>query len=215
MLIIFDCDGVVIDSMRLLTEVESEAHQSVGINMSPKELALRFSGVGDFEVYRILSRETGRVIPPDIAAQIERRKKEVFAERLKPVDGIREALTAIETTPRCIASGTAIDLLYYSLRIVGLYDLFAPHIYSAEMVSRGKPFPDLFLHAASEMGHAPETCLVIEDGVAGVKAGRAAGMRVFGFTGGSHCDHEHADRLKGAGAELVFSNMCELPALID
>ena len=82
------------------------------------------------------------------------------------------------------------------------------------MVPRGKPCPDLFLHAANEMGHAPETCLVIEDGVAGVKAGRAAGMRVFGFTGGSHCDHEHADRLKAAGAELVFSNMRELPALI-
>ena len=214
MLIIFDCDGVVIDSMRLLTEVESEAYKSVGINMSPKELALRFSGVGDFEVYRILAQETGRVIPPDIAARIERRKKEVFAERLKPVDGIREALTAIKATPRCIASGTAVDLLHYSLRIAGLYDLFAPHIYSAEMVQRGKPCPDLFLHAANEMGHAPETCLVIEDGVAGVKAGRAAGMRVFGSTGGSHCDHEHADRLKAAGAELVFSNMRELPALI-
>jgi HAD superfamily hydrolase (TIGR01509 family) len=214
MLIIFDCDGVVIDSMRLLTEVESEAYESVGINMSPKELALRFSGVGDFEVYRILAQETGRVIPPDMAARIERRKKEVFAERLKPVDGIREAVAAIETTPRCIASGTAVDLLHYSLRIAGLYDLFAPHIYSAEMVPRGKPCPDLFLHAANEMGYAPETCLVIEDGVAGVKAGRAAEMRVFGFTGGSHCDPEHADRLKAAGAELVFSNMRELPALI-
>ena len=85
MLIIFDCDGVVIDSMRLLTEVESEAPRSVGIDMSPKELALRFSGVGDFEVYSILAQETGRVIPPDMAARIERRKKEVFAERLKQI----------------------------------------------------------------------------------------------------------------------------------
>ncbi len=191
MLIIFDCDGVVIDSTRLLTEVESEAYRCVGIDMSPKELALRFSGVGDFEVYRILAQETGRVIPPDMAARIERRKKEVFAELLKPVDGIREALAAIETTPRCIASGTAVDLLYYSLRTAGLYDLFAPHIYSAEMVLRGKPCPDLFLHAANEMGHAPETCLVIEDGVAGVKAGRAAGMRVFGFTGASQSRFHH------------------------
>jgi len=215
MLIIFDCDGVVIDSMRLLTEVESEAYQSVGINMSPKELALRFSGVGDFEVYRILSQETGRTIPPDIAVQIERRKKEVFRQRLKPVTGICEALSAIDNTPRCIASGTAVDLLYYSLGIAGLYDLFAPYIYSAEMVLRGKPLPDLFLHAANEMGHAPESCLVIEDGVAGVQAGRAAGMRVFGFTGGSHCDHKHADRLKAAGAELVFSDMRELPTLFE
>jgi beta-phosphoglucomutase-like phosphatase (HAD superfamily) len=201
--------------MHLLTEVESEAYQSVGINMSPKELALRFSGVGDFEVYRILSQETGRVIPPDIAVQIERRKKEVFRQHLEPVAGICEVLSAIDNTPRCIASGTTVGLLYYSLGIAGLYDLFAPHIYSAEMVLRGKPFPDLLLYAANEMGHAPETCLVIEDGVAGVQAGRAAGMRVFGFIGGSHCDHEHADRLKAAGAELVFSDMRELPALIE
>jgi Haloacid dehalogenase-like hydrolase len=114
MLIIFDCDGVIIDSMRLVTEVESEAYRSVGINMSPKELALRFSGVGDFEVYRILSQETGRVIPPDIAAQIERRKKAVFAKRLKPVNGIPEALAAIETTPR--ASPPAPQSICYIIR---------------------------------------------------------------------------------------------------
>ena len=215
MLIIFDCDGVVVNSMHLHTEVESEAYQSVGIDISPKELALRFSGVGDTEVYRILSHETGRAISPDIAVQIERRKKEVFHQRLKPIAGIREVLTAIENTPRCIASGTGVDLLYYSLGIAGLYDLFAPHIYSAEMVLRGKPFPDLFLHAAKEMGHASENCLVIEDGVAGVQAGRAAGMRVLGFIGGSHCDHEHTDRLKTAGAEFVFSDMRDLPTLIE
>ncbi len=214
MLMIFDCDGVVVDSMHLHTEVESEAYQSIGIDISPKELALRFSGVGDAEVYRILSQETGRAIPHDIAVQIERRKREVFSQRLKPVAGIREALAAIENTPRCIASGTGVDLLYYLLGIAGLYDLFAPHIYSTEMVLRGKPFPDLFLHAARELGDAPETCLVIEDGVPGVQAGRAAGMRVLGFIGGSHCDHDHEDRLKAAGAELVFSDMRELPALI-
>ena len=200
--------------MHLHTEVEAEAYRSVGIDISPKELALRFSGVGDVEVYRILSQESGRAIAPGTAVEIERRKKEVFRQRLKPVAGIREALTAIDATPRCIASGTGVDLLFYTLGIVELYDLFAPHIYSAEMVLRGKPFPDLFLHAANEMGHAPETCLVIEDGIAGVQGGRAAGMRVFGFIGGSHCDHEHAVRLKAAGAELVFSDMRDLPALI-
>ena len=215
MLIIFDCDGVLVDSMNLHTEVESEAYRAVGISISPRELALRFSGVGDSEVYRILSQETGRALSPDIAVQIERRKKEVFRQRLKPVAGIREALTAIDATPRCIASGTGVDLLFYTLGIVGLHDVFAPHIYSTEMVLRGKPFPDLFLHAANEMGHAPENCLVIEDGIAGVQGGRAAGMHVFGFIGGSHCDEAHTDRLKAAGAELVFSDMRDLPALIE
>jgi HAD superfamily hydrolase (TIGR01509 family) len=215
MLMIFDCDGVAVDSMHLHNEVESEAYQTIGIGISPKELALRFSGVADAEVHRILSQETGRTIPPDIAIQIERRKKEVFAQRLKPVAGIREALAALDNTPRCIASGTGVDLLNYSLGIAGLSGLFAPHIYSSEMVLRGKPFPDLFLHAANQMGYAPENCLVIEDGIAGVQAGRDAGMRVLGFVGGSHCDEDHGDRLKAAGAELVFSDMGDLPALIE
>ena len=171
--------------------------------------------MGDAEVHRILSQESGRAIPPDIAIQIERRKKEVFAERLKPVAGIREALKRIDTKPRCLASGTGTDLLYYLLGIAGLYEEFAPHIYSSEMVLRGKPFPDLFLHAAKELGHAPETCLVIEDGVPGVQAGRAAGMRVLGFVGGSHCDQGHGARLMSAGAEFVFSDMRELPRLIE
>ena len=215
MLLIFDCDGVVVNSMHLHTEVESEAFRSVGISVTPKELALRFSGVGDAEVHRILSQESGRAIPPDIAIWIERRKKEVFAERLKPVAGIREALKMIDAKPRCLASGTGTDLLYYLLGIAGLYEEFAPHIYSSEMVLRGKPFPDLFLHAAKELGHAPETCLVIEDGVPGVQAGRAAGMRVLGFVGGSHCDQGHGARLMAAGAEFIFSDMHELPRLIE
>ncbi len=215
MLLIFDCDGVVVNSMHLHTEVESEAYRSVGIVKSPKELALRFSGVGDAEVHRILSEESGRAIPADIAVWIERRKKEVFAERLKPVAGIHEVLTRTGGKPRCLASGTGFDLLYYLLGIVGLYEQFAPHIFSSEMVLRGKPFPDLFLHAAKELGQTPEDCLVIEDGVPGVQAGRAAGMRVLGFAGGSHCDEGHTDRLMSAGAELVFSDMLELPSLIE
>ena len=204
MLIIFDCDGVVIDSMRLSRRWNPKPISPSASTCRRRSSALRFSGVGDFEVYRILSQETGRAIPPDIAAQIERRKKEVFRQRLKPVDGIREALTAIDTTPRCIASGTGVDLLFYSLANCGaLRPVCSSHLLSRNGPG-GKPFPDLFLHAANEMGHAPETCLVIEDGIAGVQSGRAAGMRVFGFIGGSHCDDEHADRLKAAAPSLFF-----------
>ena len=215
MLMIFDCDGVVVDSMHLHTEVEAEAYQAIGINITPQELVRRFSGVSDAEVNRILEKETGIAIPSDIALQIDRRKEEVFTQRLKPVAGIRDALMEIRNVPRCIASGTGVDALDHMLEVVKLHDLFAPHIYSSEMVERGKPFPDLFLHAAGKMGYAPTTCLVIEDGIAGVQAGKAAGMRVFGFVGGSHCDDGHGDQLKAAGAELVFSEMRELPSLIE
>ncbi len=215
MLMIFDCDGVVVDSMHLHTEVEAEAYQAIGINITPKELVRRFSGVSDAEVNRILAKETGIAIPSDIALQIDRRKEEVFTQRLKPVAGIRDALMQIGNVPRCIASGTGVDALDHMLEVVKLHDLFAPHIYSSEMVERGKPFPDLFLHAAGNMGHSPTACLVIEDGIAGVQAGKAAGMRVFGFVGGSHCDDGHGDRLKAVGAELIFSEMRELPSLIE
>ncbi len=215
MLMIFDCDGVVVDSMRLHTEVEAEAYQTIGIDISPDELVRRFSGVSDAEVHRILSQETGRAVPTDIAVQIDRRKEEVFSQRLKPIAGIRDALAAINNIPRCIASGTGVDGLKHMLGVVELFDLFSPHIYSSEMVERGKPFPDLFLHAATQMGHATDDCWVIEDGVAGVQAGKAAGMRVFGFIGGSHCGEGHGDRLKAAGAEVIFSEMRELPCLIE
>lgn len=214
MLLIFDCDGVAVDSMRLHAEVEVEAYRALGIGITAKELARRFSGVSDAEVYRTLEQETGRAIPPSIAAQIDRRKEEVFSERLKPVAGIFDALTALQDIPRCIASGAGVAGLKHMLGIVELYDLFAPHIYSAEMVERGKPSPDLFLYAAAQMGHCPDSCLVIEDGAAGVLGGKAAGMHVFGFVGGSHCGQDDAERLKAAGAELVFADMRELPGLV-
>jgi HAD superfamily hydrolase (TIGR01509 family) len=199
----------------LHAEIEAEFYQSLGIEISPETLSRRFAGVADIEVYRTLERETGRAIPPGVAAQIDRRKAEVFEQRLEPMPGILDALKAVQDIPRCIASGTKVQGLKHMLGIVNLYGLFAPHIYSAEMVERGKPFPDLFLHAAAQMGHNPHNCWVIEDAVSGVRGGKAAGMRVLGFVGGSHCGPEDAERLKAAGAELVFSDMRELPSLME
>ncbi len=215
MLLIFDCDGVVIDSMPLHTEVESEAYRNIGIDISPQELARRFSGISQSEVDRILGEETGVTIPPDFAELLEVQKKLVFAERLQPILNIREILEDdLWDIPRCIASGRELDGLKYDLGVVDLYDLFAPHVFSSDMVSRGKPYPDLFLHAANQMKTQPNKCLVIEDGVSGVEAGVAAGMKVFGFTGGGHSDDSHAERLMAAGAARIFSDMNDLPKLI-
>lgn len=215
MLMIFDCDGVVVDSMRLHTEVEAAAYQSLGVNITPQELVRRFSGIRDIEASRILESEIGIKFPPDFMLQIDQREAEIFTKQLKPVAGMREVLMKIREVPRCIASGSNVNVLNHMLEVVKLKDLFAPHIYSSEMVERGKPFPDLFLYAAKGMGVPTTACLVIEDGVVGVQAGRTAGMRVFGFVGGSHCDNEHGDRLKAAGAELIFSEMRELPSLVE
>lgn len=214
MILIFDCDGVVLDSMVLHTEVEAEAFQSLGINISPSELSQRFSGVPQEEVSRILYAETGILIPPDIEILIEEHKEKIFSERLQPISGIEDTLHQLTAYPKCIASGTGLKSLYHMLRVTGIHEFFAPHIYSSEMVSRGKPFPDLFLHAAQQLNAAPQDCLVIEDGVAGVLAAKAAGMPVIGFTGGSHCDADHSTRLKNAGAEFIFSDMRNLVDIV-
>lgn len=216
MLLIFDCDGVILDSMRLHNEVEADVYRKRGITIAPEELGRRFSGVPLSAEFKILEEEFGCVLDAQVEIEMAERKKEVFAERLQSMPGVAEMLDVMEHLPRCIASGTRTEELKYALDLVNLQVLFAPHVYSSDMVSRGKPFPDLFLFAAEQTGgHSPDRCLVIEDGVAGVQAGRAAGMHVFGFTGGSHCDSQHAERLRSAGAHLIFSDLRELPGLIE
>lgn len=215
MILIFDCDGVVLDSMSLHAVVEAEAYQSLGMKVEAPELVLRFSGVPQDEVSRILSEETGINVPSNLNALIESQKKEMFQSRLKAIPGISEAIQSLNHIPRCIASSTGVEGLKHMLDLTGLYGSFAPNIYSSEMVARGKPFPDVFLHAAEQMGSAPQNCLVIEDGVAGVQAAKAAGMRVFGFVGGSHCTPDHSHMLKDAGAELIFRDMRDLPEIIQ
>jgi HAD superfamily hydrolase (TIGR01509 family) len=215
MLLIFDCDGVVLDSMPLHTEVESEVYKKYGIDIAPAELGRRFSGVPLVEEFKILSKETGIHIPPEVELEMGGLKKEVFARRLKTMPGIEDALERLNGIPRCIASGMRMEELAHSLGIVNLHLLFAPHIFSSEMVAKGKPSPDLFLFAAEQLEQSPAECVVIEDGIAGVQAARAAGMLAFGFVGGSHCDSDLSDRLMGEGAQLVFSDMRELPALVS
>lgn len=123
-----------------------------------------------------------------------------------------EALASRLEGPKAVASSGRVEKLASKLRMTGLYDLFAPHIYSAEQVGIGKPAPDLFLLAAKSIGCPPETCVVIEDSLNGVQAGVAAGMTVWGFTGGGHADDGLADRLRGAGAHAVFANFTEIAA---
>jgi HAD superfamily hydrolase (TIGR01509 family) len=213
-LLIFDCDGVLIDSMALHNQVESDAYRELGIFIAPQELGRRFAGVPTQESLKILERETGIKIPADTAVLLDKKKSEVFERELRVVDGIHETLDELEGLPRCVASGSSVHGLDHSLKITDLYARFAPHIYSSDMTPRGKPHPDLFLYAAEKIKAPPKECLVIEDAVAGVVAAKAAGMRAFGFIGGSHCTESHPDSLLAAGAERVFSKMRDLPSLI-
>ena len=136
-----------------------------------------------------------------------------FERDLQVIPGFTRRSTGCRCAS-CVASSSTLARLRHSLGLTGLYARFAPHVFSAEQVARGKPAPDLFLHAAAAMGCAPARCLVIEDSVSGVRGAVAAGMRVWGFIGGGHCADGHDGRLREAGAERVFDHMPDLPALL-
>ncbi len=136
-----------------------------------------------------------------------------YASELAAIPFIAEAIAAIPL-PKCVASSGTPEKIRHGLTCAGLFDVFAPHIFSAVQVTCGKPAPDLFLFAAEQMKTAPARCLVIEDSVPGVTGGCAAGMTVFGFHGGSHCTAGHAELLHAAGAAVTFDDMRQLPDLI-
>lgn len=213
-LLIFDCDGVLIDSEGLAARVHAAALRRAGQAVDATTLIRRFTGVPDAEMCRILELESGRSLPADYGAVIASALETAYRLELRPVPGVEGALAAL-TGRRCVASSSMPAKLRLGLELTGLYDHFAPHVYSAAVVPRGKPAPDLFLHAAAAMGVAAAACLVIEDSVAGVTAALAAGMPALGFVGGSHCVAGDGERLAAAGAVAVFANMALLPTLVD
>jgi HAD superfamily hydrolase (TIGR01509 family) len=185
-----------------------------GLRLTDDETRERFLGLRLDSVVRSVETDLGAPLPPDFPADLSREILAAFARELKGVEGVRQAVGGLEARV-CVASSSAPDRLSFALRVTGYETLFAPNIFSAVEVAHGKPSPDLFLFAARAMGAAPEDCLVIEDSVAGVAAARAAGMRVFGFVGGSHFSRldEGAD-LTAAGAELIFDEMARLPSIV-
>jgi len=208
-LIIFDCDGVLVDSEIVSFEAEAEQFGEIGIALTAQDLLGRFLGMSSASMFAIVEREHDIKLPADFAEQAARRTLEAFDRKLKPIPGIRELLVNLPNR-KCVASSSEPSRIRHSLTLAGLLQHFDPHIFSATQVRHGKPAPDLFLLAAESMGVARERCLVIEDSEAGVTAARAAGMTVLGFTGGSHCLDGHADKLRGAGAGDVFASMTEI-----
>jgi HAD superfamily hydrolase (TIGR01509 family) len=213
-LIIFDCDGVLVDSEIVVAKAYASSLSAAGIVISEEELLQRFVGVSDADMYRTLEQETGITLPADHDGLAQLAVRELFEKELQPLPGIHDLLGSL-STPVCVASSSTPSKLEFSLSLVNLYDRFAPNVFSSTMVARGKPAPDLFLYAAEKMGSAPERCLVIEDSVAGVEAAVAAGMPVIGFTGASHCQAGHADALGSIGAMEVARSATELEAIID
>ncbi len=161
---------------------------------------------------RDLERLHGPRLPADFAETLRLRVAAAFETELAAIDCVAAAIDAVPGL-RCVASSSTPERLRHSLKLTGLWDRFAPNVFSATQVARGKPAPDLFLFAAASMGADPSACLVIEDSVPGVQAAVAAGMRVVGFTGGGHCRPGHAGWLLAAGADAVAASMSQVPAL--
>ncbi|MFF7989665.1 HAD family hydrolase [Kitasatospora xanthocidica] len=207
-LVIFDCDGVLVDSEVIAVRVLVRLGEEYGWALSEAEAIERFVGRSEAANHATVAERLGE----ETATVWDKRFRELHAEAvdagLTPVDGLPEALAAI-TLPTCVASSGPHEKMRHTLGRTGLHDRFAGRIFSATDVGRGKPAPDLFLHAARSMGVDPAACVVVEDSLPGVQAARAAGMRALGYAGGI----TPAERLAGPGT-VVFTDMRELPGLI-
>jgi HAD superfamily hydrolase (TIGR01509 family) len=215
--VIFDCDGVLVDSEVLALEVELSMLAEQGLTFEREDYVTRFMGLSYEAFHDVIDAEAqrriGRPISDTIRGELATRLRQTMIARLTEVPG---AGVAVAATPllKAVASSSTKEGLERKLRQVGLWSHFEPHVYSADHVKNAKPAPDLFLHAAQELGVAPAECLVLEDSVNGVTAARAAGMRVWGFLGGGHAHDGLGARLTAAGAERLVADWPEAARLL-
>lgn len=215
--VIFDCDGVLIDSESISHDVELEAFARLGLFVDAAAFKARIQGLsvqGWSREFEALHRaQTGRGLPAgfidEMCHEITRR---ILAD-IRPIPGAVDAARAVRG-PKAVASSSPKAELHGKIAGLGLREDFGGHVYSGDDVQNGKPAPDLFLLAAARLGVAPATCVVIEDSLNGVRAGIAAGMTVWGFSGGPHCGPDHGPALLGAGASAVFADMAHVAAAL-
>ena len=213
MLVIFDCDGVLVDSEPLSNTCFARALAREGLEWSVEETMRRLMGRSMKSCVEIVEGVLGRKLPDDFVDRLQAETMQVFHDApLKPVAGVAEAIDAIETAgaATCVASSGSLDKMRVTLGITGLWSRFEGRIFSSSEVPRGKPFPDLFLHAALRMNEQPFACTVIEDSQPGIEAARAAGMRALAYVGAPYTDR---DALVVAGGEW-FDDMKKLPPLV-
>lgn len=213
-LIIFDCDGVLVDSEVISCRSHADVLSRHGYPITQEQVFDRFLGRSTRQANSEVEAELGRALPDDFHVQLQDEQLRSFEADLEAIPHIHAALYAI-TQAVCVASSGSHQRMRVTLGRTRLTDRFAPNIFSASQVSNGKPAPDLFLFAAHQMNVPPERCLVIEDSVPGITGGRAAGMTVLGFHGGSHCRPGYGDGLRAAGATATFDDMRQLPGLIE
>jgi HAD superfamily hydrolase (TIGR01509 family) len=199
----------------LSNSVIAEIVSEFGVPTTVDDAYCTFMGKRLSEVIEAIELVIGRNLPADFADAYQRRTFDAFRARLKLVDGAREFIEAWREVPQCIASSSSPERLALSLEVLNMTPLFEGRVFSASNVARGKPHPDIFLHASEQLGIAPGDCIVIEDSVGGVTAGRAAGATVIGLTAASHIQPGHDARLKQAGADHVVASFAELDRIVQ
>ena len=213
MLVIFDCDGVLVNTEPLANASFSRAIRAHGLDWSPEEVLRRLMGLSLKSCVEVCEAELGRKLPEDFVEKMQAITYRMFRDApLQPISGVKDAVLALHEAgvTTCVASSGALGKMRFTLGLTELWDLFEGRIFSASEVPRGKPFPDLFLHAALRMNVQPFDCTVIEDSIPGVKAAGAAGMRALAYAGEPYANPA---ALAASGGE-VFTDMAELPGLL-
>ena len=219
-LIIFDCDGVLVDSEPIAARVLGEYISANGRITTTDECLDTFTGLSLKSVKNIIADEWGMALPDNFIDELRALDRAAFEKELKPLPDIANAINTVKAAgiKICVASSGSLEKITHSLSITGLLDLFDGNIFSASMVTNGKPAPDLFIYAAGEMNVEANNTLVIEDSPAGITAAKNAAMGVLGFTGGGHAGHAGTSKFKArieqAQPDKCFSHMGELAKLL-
>jgi HAD superfamily hydrolase (TIGR01509 family) len=208
-LIIFDCDGVLVDSERLSHAVLQQMLAEYGVELTLEQTLEHFMGTSMDRCIEVASSLIGHAVPADFRPRFRDRTFDAFTRSLTTVPGIEPVLAGLQV-PYCVASNGPHQKMRHTLARTGLLPLFKGRMFSAQDVVAPKPAPDLFLHAAAVCGAPPAGCVVVEDSATGVAAARSAGMRVLGFAAMGQ-----GDKLRRAGAHRIFDHMAYLPALLE
>jgi HAD superfamily hydrolase (TIGR01509 family) len=212
-MVIFDCNGVLVDSEPLAAAIVSQEFMRAGFPLTPEIVARYFTGRRPADMFAEVEIAAGRKLPPGFATTVASATLRRFRAELRATSHMAQALTWLRG-PKCVASSSSFDRIRVSLESTDLIRFFEPYLFSATEVKNGKPAPDLFQHAAAKMRVAPRDCIVVEDSAVGVAAGVAAGMTAVGFVGGSHAGGRLAEQLRAAGARAVISDMRALKGTI-
>jgi HAD superfamily hydrolase (TIGR01509 family) len=198
-LVIFDCDGVLVDSEPLAAEAYERVYEKHGMSGVGPDIIAQCIGMKQSDILVKIRDLTGHQFPDHAHDDIWAETKQLFTEKLAETEGLRHFLDAL-LVARCVASSSSLERIHHSLEITGLAPYFGDAIFSSSMVKRGKPAPDIFLHAAEKMGADPSRCVVIEDSPLGVEGAVAANMTAIGYIGGGHTYDGHGERLRSHGA---------------